>query len=244
MDKYSKKEEFDFIQSLYDQANEQLKEIYKNQKENRDELLSEIAKIMLIYIIADNLMKMSKNDRDKEYFRLSKMVTKFSNGQVKITRKVMNNILNDTVKNTYNFYSYNAKLKDVENIINKNFKGKHFSSRVWDNEEETAKYLRKKIQDFLRGKVDVNKIKKDIEKTFDTSAYNARRLVETEVNRCSAEAFKEFARETGVTKVRRNEVMDARTCSICARIDGEIYNLEDAPDVVHPLCRGYNTIEE
>ncbi|AGK97955.1 hypothetical protein [Clostridium pasteurianum] len=131
MDNYSADQEFEFIQSLYDEANQQLKEIYKNQKQNRDELLSELAKIMLIYIIADNLMKMSKNDRNKEYLRLSKMINNFSSGQAKFTENVMNDILNSTVKNTYNFYSYNAKLKDVKEIIDNNFKGKHFSTRVW-----------------------------------------------------------------------------------------------------------------
>lgn len=244
MNNYTKQAEFEFIHSLYDEANQQLKDVYKNQKQNRDELLSELAQIMLIYIIADNLMKISRNDRNKEYLRLSKMINNFSSGQAKLTESIMNDILNNTAKNTFNFYSYNAKLKDVKEIIDSNFKGKHFSTRVWDNEQETAKYLNKKVHDFVQGKVNVNQIKKDIEDIFDTSAYNAKRLTETEVNRCSAEAFKKFARETGAKKVRRNEVMDRRTCSICAPLDGKIYNLEDAPGPIHPLCRGYNTIEE
>ena len=133
-------------------------------------------------------------------------------------------------------------MKDVRKIIESNFKGKHFSERVWSNEQEVAKHLHKQINDFLNGKINVNQIKKDIEKTFNTSAYNSRRLVETEVNRCEDEAFRRFCKEVGAKKVVRNEVLDRKTCKECASIDGKVYDLDDAPGVVHPCCRGFNTI--
>lgn len=89
----------------------------------------------------------------------------------------------------------------------------------------------------------VNQIKKDIEKTYNTSAYNAKRLVETEVNRCEDKAFRRFCKEVGVKKVIRNEVLDRRTCAECAALDGKPFDLDEAPGVVHPLCREFNTIE-
>lgn len=244
MSDYTEDQELEFINGLYDDANDQLQEVYQEKKQDRDSLLVEIAKILLIYEIVDNVMDMARKEIKKEYAKFSKMIKDFSGKQVKTTKKVMDDILNNTVKNTYDFYSYNANLKDVQKIVDANFKGKHFSTRIWDNEQETAKVLHKKVNDFLHGNINVNTIKKDIEKTFDTSAYNARRLVETEVNRCENEAFKRFCRETGVKKVRRNEVMDRKTCSICRAVDGKIYGLKDALDVIHPLCRGFNTIEE
>lgn len=231
-----------FVEGLYEQANEQLKEVYKEQKEARNELLQEIAMIMLTYNILDGLMSIKKNYRDKIYKKLSGLIIinykNISNKEV----KVLNNILESTVKKTFNFYSYNADLKDIKHIIESNFKGKHFSERVWENENEVAKYLHKQVDNFLNGKINVNKIKKDIEKTFDTSAYNAKRLVETEVNKCEDEAFRMFCKETGVKKIIRNEVLDRKTCEECASIDGKVYSLNDAPGVVHPLCRGFNTI--
>lgn len=233
-----------FIQSLYDEANEELKEVYKEQRENRDELLREIALIMLTYTIIDGLMSLRSRDKRKEYKRLSKLITSTTRSQKGTQTRVINNILNNTVRNTFNFYSYNASLKDVTKIIDNNFKGKHFSSRVWDNEKKVAEHLHKQVKNFLDGKVNVNQIKKDIEKTFNSNAYEARRLVEAEVNRCEDEAFKKFCKETGVKRVRRNEVLDRRTCSECADLDGKIYDLSDAPGTVHPFCRGFNTIEE
>ncbi|MDU4890972.1 MAG: minor capsid protein [Clostridium sp.] len=233
-----------FIESLYEEANKDLKEVYKQKKESRDELLKEIAMVMLTYTIIDGIMDIKKSDKDKAYEKLSKLIII---GYKTISKKevnVLNNILESTVKKTFNFYSYNADLKDVRKIIENNFKGKHFSERVWSNEQEVAKHLHKQVDKFLDGKINVNQIKKDIEKTFNASAYNAKRLVETEVNRCEDEAFRRFCKETGVTKVKRNEVLDSKTCEECAKLNGVIFDLDDAPGVVHPCCRGFNEIYE
>ena len=237
-------DEENFINSLYDDANQNLKKVYKEQKDNRDELLKEIAAIMLAYTIIDSLMSLTKLNKKKEYSKLSKMITESAKGQGTIENSVIKDILSDTVNETFDFYSYNAELKDVNKIIGNNFKGKHFSTRVWDNESDVAKHLHKQVNDFLKGKVNVNQIKKNIENTYNTNAYNAKRLVETEVNRCEDESFKRFCKETGVKKIMRNEVLDMATCSECEDLNGNIYDLDDAPGVVHPMCRGFNTIVE
>lgn len=236
--------ELEFIESLYDEAEEQIKEVYKEQKKNRDELLQEIAMIMLVYTVLDSLMRLSRVDKIKEYNKMSMLIKKAIKGEANLQESVIENILTDTVNKTFKFYSYNANLKDVRKIIEANFKGKHFSERVWENEENVAKLLHKQINDFLDGKINVNQIKKEIEKTFNNGAYNTKRLVETEVARCEDEAFKKFCKETGVKKVKRNEVLDSKICEECKAIDGEIFDLKDAPGHQHPFCRGYNSIYE
>lgn len=241
MDNYNEDDEVKFIGSLYDNANDQLKEVYKEQKKNRDQLLQEIANVMLTYTIVDAVMNLTNDDRNKLSKKFLNLITGCSKSQAALTEKVITEILNDTVGSTFKFYSYNADLKDVEKIIKNNYKGKHFSTRVWDNEEDIAKYIHKQTQYFLQGKVNVNQIKKSIEKTYNNNAYEVRRLVETEVNRCEDEAFKKFCKETGVKKVTRNELLDAKTCTRCAALDGKQFDLDKAPGVVHPLCRGFNT---
>lgn len=236
--------ELEFIESLYNEAEEQIKEVYEEQKKNRDELLKEIALIMLTYTILSELMSLPRAYKVKEYNRLSKLIKKAISGEAKLQTSVIENILTDTVNKTFKFYSYNANLKDVREIIEKNFKGKHFSTRVWENEEDVAKLLHKQINDFLDGKINVNQIKKEIEKTFNNGAYNTKRLVETEINRCEDEAFRKFCKETGVKRVKRNEVLDSKTCEECANLDGVIFDLDDAPGVVHPCCRGFNEVYE
>lgn len=238
------KEVQDFVESLYDNADEELNSTYRQKKESRDELLQAIGMILLTYTIVNNVMSLSKSDYDKEYILLYKLIKRLTRGDIKQIQDNTTKILESTVKSTFNFYSYNYDLKDVEKIINQNFKGKHFSSRVWDNEQEVAKKLTKQCQDFLRGKINVNQIEKVIKETYNTSAYNSKRLVETEVSRCHIGAFERFCKETGVKKVIRNAILDNRTCTDCAEHDGEIYDIGKIPEIPHPLCRCFYEIYE
>lgn len=233
-----------FIESLYKLAEKQLKKIYKHKRLNRDVLLQEVANILLTYTIANDVMVMDKATRDKEYEKMSKLIIDISRGEASSQEKIIEELLSTVVKETFSFYSYNKGLKDVKKIIESNFKGKNFSKRVWDNEKEVANHLHRRVQDFLKGKVNVNQIRKDIEKTFNTSAYNSKRLVETEVSRCENDAFRRFCKETGVKKVKRNEILDNRICKECKAIDGKIFDLDKAPGIIHPLCRGFNEVYE
>lgn len=244
MHKNKNEEELNFIESLYDDAEEEIKAVYKEQRKSRDNLLNELALIMLSYTILDGLMSLTRKDKKKECNRLSNILLKSAKEQGDAQKSIISNILVDTVKKTFKFYSYNANLKDVQKIIDNNFKGKHFSERVWDNERAVARKLHQQINDFLNGKINVNQIKKEIEKTFNNGAYNTKRLVETEVARCEDEAFKRFCKEVGVKKVRRNEVLDSKTCEECAKLDGVIFDLDNAPGAIHPLCRGFNEVYE
>lgn len=242
MSDYTDKEELDFIESLYAEADKLIKEVYQEQKDNRDELLKQLATIMLTYTILNDLMKLSSTDKKKEYNRLSKIVTLGAKAQGTTQNRVIEEILASTVNKTFDFYSYNVGLKDVKKIIGNNFAGKHFSSRVWTNESDVAKHLHKQVNDFLNGKVNVNQIKRNIEKTYNTSAYNAHRLVDTEISRCHDESFKRFCKETNVKKVRYLATLD-RTCSICMEDHERIFDLEDAPSLPrHPLCHCYYDI--
>jgi SPP1 gp7 family putative phage head morphogenesis protein len=234
-----------FMESLYEEANENLKEVYKDQKNIRDELLKEIAMIMLTYTILDGLMSIGKNEKDKVNKSISKIIIDNHKNIGKNQIEVLNVILESTVNKTFDFYNYNSELKDVRKIIENNFKGKHFSERVWENENEVAKKLYSQVNNFLNGKVNVNQIKRDIERTYNTSAYNAKRLVETEVARCSSNAFDRFCKETEVKKVRYNATLDKRTCDDCGQYHDKVFSLREKIDAPrHPLCRCFYTIED
>lgn len=232
----------EFIDSLYDDADKQLNETYKKKKESRDELLKAIAMILLTYTIVDDVLSLSEKDYNKEYSLLGALIIKLTRGNIKQETSNTTSILRNTIKNTYKHYSYNHNLKDVEKIINDNFKGKHFSDRVWENEQEVAKKLTQQCQDFLRGKINVNQIQSEIKKTYNTSAYNAKRLAETEVSRCHNAAFDRFCKETGVKKVKYN----ARKCNTCTRCmddDGKIFDFKNKPELPrHPMCKCYYDI--
>ena len=234
-----------FIESLYKLAEKQLKKIYINKRLNRDVLLQEVANILLTYTIANDVMVMDRATIEKEHKKMSKLIIDISKGEAASQEKIIASILSTVVKETFSYYHYNKGLKDVKKIVDANFKGKHFSERVWSNEKEVANHLHRKVNDFLKGKVNVNQIRKDIEKTFNTSAYNSKRLVETEVARCSSIAFDRFCEETGVKKVRYNATLDNKLCDDCGQYHDKEFNLKDKIEVPrHPCCRCFYTIEE
>lgn len=234
----------EFIDSLYDEADKRLNDTYKKKKESRNELLKAIAMILLTYTIVDNVLSLSEKDYNKKYSLLGALIIKLTKSDIKQETNNITNILRNTVENTYKHYSYNHNLKDVEKIINDNFKGKHFSDRVWENEQEVAKKLTQQCQDFLRGKININQIQSEIKKTYNTSAYNAKRLTETEVSRCHAGAFDRFCRETGVKKVKYN-ARRCNTCSECMSYDGKIFDFNKKPELPrHPMCQCYYDIAE
>lgn len=234
-----------FIESLYKLAEKQLQKIYKFKRVSRDAILQEIANVLLTYTIANDVMVMDRATIEKEYNKMSKLVNDIAKGEAASQEKIIEELLSTVVKETFSFYNYNKGLKDVKKIIESNFKGKHFSDRVWENEKEVANHLHRKVQDFLKGKVNVNQIRRDIEKTFNTSAYNSKRLVETEVSRCSSDAFDRYCKETGVKKVRYNATLDNRLCTDCAQYHDKVFDIKDKIEVPrHPCCRCFYTIEE
>lgn len=234
-----------FIESLYKLAGKQLKKIYKHKRLNRDVLLQEVANILLTYTIANDVMVMDKKTIDKEYEKMSKLIIKISKGEAASQEKIIEELLSTVVKETFSFYSYNKDLGDVKKIIESNFKGKHFSERIWRNEKNIANHLHKQIKNFVNGEVNVNQIKKNIEKTFNTSAYNSKRLVETEVSRVSGNAFDRYCKETQVKKVRYNATLDSKLCDDCGQYHDKVFDIKDKIETPrHPLCRCFYTVEE
>ncbi|WP_051560419.1 hypothetical protein [Clostridium beijerinckii] len=244
MDKnnYIEKEEVDFIQSLYDDANEQLKNIYKEQKKNKDDLLKFIALIMLTYQIFNNVMSLSYSDKSKLNNRFMDIITKISKDQSNVGKGVITLILTNTVKKTNDFYKGDLKSKDIEDIVDKKFKGEHFTNRIVNNENEIAKKLYSQTKKFIQGEIDVNTIKNEIDNTFNADAYNFKRLTETEVNRSENDTFITIAKAQGVKKIQRHEILDNHICLECMSIDNKIYDINEAPELQHVNCRGWNSI--
>lgn len=235
----------EFIEGLYDAAEADSKVIYDKQKETQDELLTKVAMILLTYTILDGVMSLSRGEKQKEYSKLVLLVKESIKSTIEVETKCITDILTKVCNDTFKFYSYNANLKDIYDVVEKSFKGKHFSKRVWKNEEEVAKRLNKLLHDFVEGKVNVNQIKNEIQSVFDVSEYNAKRLVETEVARVEDMAFKRFCKEVGINKVIWNATLDFKTCGTCKSRHGEIYDLNDAPEMpAHPKCRCFFDVVE
>lgn len=90
--------------------------------------------------------------------------------------KMLYSLLASTANETFRFYEYNVDKKVVKDIVKQAYKGRRFSENVWENERETAKYMKKQLYGFIKGEVNVNKITSNITKLFNNSHYKAYRL--------------------------------------------------------------------
>lgn len=228
-----------FVQGLYDDAEEELKEVYKQQGTNMRELLNEIAMILLTYNIVDNVLNLSNKEKNTLYKGLSsEILNMFSNETKETTRKV-DSILSKVAKDNLESYGIKSHKQEVLDIINRNLDGKHYSDRIWDNENDVSKRLHKEVKDFLDGKVNANQIKSRIEKQFDANKYNVTRLVDTEIARVESDITEKYFRDYGIKKVKYNACL-CNTCDRCMNDHEKIFDVDDPnrPRLPrHPQCK-------
>lgn len=241
---YSKDEELELISGIYDDLDSELEKIYQEQKNDKEELLKEVALLLLYYKVIENVLKIDKAERivinQKISNKIITFINKESSNQIKITKGLINNTL-DKLEGFYNY-----KLKDAKNIANKVIEGKTYSDRIWKNNKDISKYLRLQVNDFINGKINKEQMRRNIEKAFKTSKYNAERLVENTISDVRADMFEEFCKYTGVERVTRNATLDGATCAECKELDGETYKIDDPnrpPAKIHIKCRCYYTVE-
>lgn len=228
-----------FVQGLYDDAEEELKEVYKQQGTNMRELLNEIAMILLTYNIVDNVLNLTGKEKNTLYKGLSsEILNMFSNETKETTRKV-DSILSKVAKDNLESYGIKSHKQEVLDIINRNLDGKHYSDRIWDNENDVSKRLHKEVKDFLDGKVNANQIKSRIEKQFDANKYNVTRLVDTEIARVESDITEKYFRDYGIKKVKYNACL-CNTCDRCMNDHEKIFDVDDPnrPRLPrHPQCK-------
>ena len=153
---YSQDEEQEFIEGLYDYAEEEIKEV--SSKEEQEEILQKVAMILLTYTIVDNILDLNRKDKVYIYSTFKKLFKEnltetINNQSTKIT-----SILDYVSKNTNNFYGGSANKKDLDKILNTPYKGEKYLTRVKDNAEDIYKKLQNVIYKFLCGKINANDI--------------------------------------------------------------------------------------
>lgn len=242
---YSKDEELELISGIYDDLDSELKKIYQEQKNDKEELLKEVALLLLYYEVVENVLKIDKAERivinKKISNKIIAFINKESSNQIKITKGLINNTL-DKLEGFYNY-----KLKDAKNIANKVIEGKTYSDRIWKNNKDISKYLRLQVNDFINGKINKEQMRRNIEKAFKTSKYNAERLVENTISDVRSDMFEEFCKYTGVERVTRNATLDGATCAECKELDGETYRIDDPnrpPAKIHIKCRCFYSVTD
>ena len=244
MKKHSAEEVQAFVESLYSKSEETLKELFKHQYKGKKQFEEEVINLIFTYVVQNDMMNMSRAEQKKEIRKLDKFIDEFYKADAELQIKLLYSLLEDSTGKTFRFYEYNAEKKEIKNIVKQAYKGRHFSENVWENETQTAKYMKKQLYSFIEGKVNVNQITTNITKLFNNSHYEARRLAQTEVARCQSAAFDKFCNEVEVKKVKYNATL-CNTCSKCMANDGKIFDFGKHIEIPkHPCCHCFYEVYE
>ena len=137
-----------------------------------------------------------------------------------------------------------SKIDDnmVSALLNENWSGKHYSTRIWGNTDIVANSIAEIIGGALISGQSIEKTSRQIRERFNVGKYYAQRLVRTETNHFNNEADAMAYEEMDVDKYVFLATLDTRTSIKCQEMDGEVIPLKDRQvgenfPPLHPNCR-------
>lgn len=229
---------------------EEMEPVYKAQKAELDALEVLLGALFIKYSI-DGFLKMTSKQKADAGIKsvLKNMGKKLGNVEVDKTTSILSNVFKETYyKNAFVMQSgldveikFDILKKEfIDSAVNAKYKGEFFSDRIWTNKADMIDKLQSSLTDVMNGKTTIDKVAKDIKETFNVSAYNSRRLVNTEMARCQADASNGIANSLGIKRHIWDATLDNLTNPEDASYDGNIYDIDDdsAPSIPnHPNCR-------
>ncbi|ARC85650.1 phage head morphogenesis, SPP1 gp7 family domain protein [Clostridium argentinense CDC 2741] len=226
----------------YDNTQEELEKLiyyaYKNYSiENTDEEL--------------NLYEIKKYDRiDKIDKSVSNITKELSNTEVLAITMLLKKTYNESFNRNIYVLENNLKINAgvafmkipkqvIQNVIEYPIEGLTFSERIWANQFKLKNNLKSCIVDgIVKGK-NIRTLSKELQEKMDTGRDNCSRLLRDQVARVWDAGQQKAWEETGVVEqVIWISTLDGKTSDTCRNLDGEIFDLDDAPDCpAHVNCR-------
>lgn len=242
-----------FADELHNQADKPINDMQKEQKKNRDNLLNEIAKILLDFQIIDSVLSLKKGEFNELYSNLKKVIGDSVKSELEnetaITGDTLSNIAKEKLSTNNYIYSLGSNSKStkmsdeiLDKIVNEKIDGEIWSTRLWTNKNKLQKDLRLQIKKFLKGEVNVNQISGLIKSQYNSNATACSRLIRTEIAKVQSGVNDYFAEKNGIKQQLFLATLDNRTSKICQNFDSTIWNIDDIdkpipPSKTHPNCR-------
>lgn len=242
----------EFAEELYKYADDELKNIFKLQKLNRDTILRKLADIILKYNVNNKAcLNLSNSEFKTLYKELKITVAEVFKNEYDRENKGLTELLTLVGTEKYlsssfllsldlNFNISKMDMKKLKAILNTKVDGMNFSERIWGNKtDKVAKILQNELKDFLKGTISINEVESVIKHRFNVNAFYSKRLVETEVARAMEGVNDEWQHEHGIEWVMYSATLDSLTCSDCGEYDGEVFETDKKPIDLpkHPNCR-------
>jgi len=234
-----------------EEGNKPMKQVYKEQRKALDDMVKFIAFLYVTHSV-NGLLSVKKSEKRKIVDDSEKMLVGLGKNLGKQEIMVVNSVLTEGFKNAYytNAFIYqlgglnvNFKIhrqEFIDAIVNKKFKSEDFSSRIWTNKSTMIDTLQSEILNNLRGQTPIDVAVKNIQKKFNTTAYQSERLFTTELARIQSEAHDNIARQAGIKRQLFDATLDSHTSNLCISYDGTEWDIDDPVKPIpplHPLCR-------
>lgn len=191
-------------------------------------------------------------DRSQElYIKTSRYVEELAKSQNLSMNRLLANVYEDSVyKTAYEaqklkgeFSTFKGVAKqDIETAVSKPWAsdGKDFSQRIWENKTQLMNTLQTEMaRSFMIGE-GVAPLINRIQKRFNVSFSNARRLVETETAYVQEKAMLDTYDALDVEQYQILAVLDLKTSDICRHLDKKVFDRKDAkPGITMPPFHCY-----
>ena len=221
-----------------------LKKLFKKYKVKQDAVNEHIAAIIIQNLNDEGLIILSPEMQFALQNSISVELQELAIEEQEFLKKLMDDCYTSAAVKTASVLglkgSYDLVRQEmIDRAINSIIDGKNFSSRVWDNTNDLANRIYNDVLECVRTGKRPNAIAKKIKDDFGSSAYQAKRLVQTELARVVSDAQIDIYKSSGVVKkVMWTATLESNTCDYCADLDGKYFNMDDAPKIpAHPNCR-------
>lgn len=215
----NKAKQFVECKDFSDEANQSLKQYNLTMKVSREKLLKQ----QLDLIVKDSSLDLQNKIEDK-----------------------LSDAVNREVKRQAHILGEHVQIDDTEvkAVVNSNFKGVKWSTRLWNDMELVQKEVERVTSHVvIRGR-HPNEFVTEFKKQFNTTSYNASRLLVTESARVQSESqkiayLKDLGEEGEYDYVAK---LDGKTSKVCHSLNGKTFKVKDmVPGVnappMHPWCR-------
>jgi SPP1 gp7 family putative phage head morphogenesis protein len=234
-------------------TNKQMQSVYKEHKKALNDITTLFTALFTTHGI-DGVLKLTTKQKAEIRSEISSKLKKMGKTMAENEVNKVTQILEDIAKESYNLTAYvmdygtQVQLKlplirqeFIDEIVNAEFKGEMFSSRIWKNKDSLIKKLRLELEESMKGKKTIDQVARNIKKEFAVKTYESQRLVVTECARIQVLAQEEIGKNAGVEYVLWLATLDKKTNEFDASLDGKRWRIdEDHPRPVydtHPNCR-------
>jgi SPP1 gp7 family putative phage head morphogenesis protein len=234
-------------------SNQDFVKMLSKYKDTRDKINHFLADLYITFAV-DGVLNYSLLEHNGKLKEFQAFIQSELKGNSDYENTVLTAILINLFKKGYS--SFTNKLKEIQkrsivaetltpDMIKKevdfDWSGINYSSRIASNQQDIANTIWTSFIIGIHNGETMEQIANKFNKHFNTKAYEAQRLQETEVSRLIFQITDKIYAENSLNSVIYESALETNTCSECASLHGNVYNLDDPlrpllPRHPHCLC--------